>query len=129
YYRVFAINGPYESSIAGPVQVIMPGTPPTNFGGAPNGPYGLTVTQSTTSSISLAFTDNASNETGFLVERSSTGQNGPFTQVATLGPAAGTGSLVTYTDPNLTQTTTYWYRVSAINGTYSSSIAGPVSGT
>jgi len=49
---------------------------------APSAPTGLTATANSTSQINLTWTDNANNETGYLVEQSSNGSS--FTQVASL---------------------------------------------
>ena len=59
---------------------------------APAAPTGLTATLDTTvPQVNLAWTDNATNETGYVVERSDNG--GAFTLIATL-PA----DIVSYTD-------------------------------
>ena len=57
--------------------------------------------------ITLSWTDNSNDETGFKVERSTDGVT--FTQIATTTSA-------TYTDGNLTTGRTYHYRVRAYNG-------------
>jgi uncharacterized delta-60 repeat protein len=129
YYRVFAVNGPYQSSINGPVAVTTPGSPLTNPGGAPNGPFGLSVIHATPSSISLAFTDYATNETGFVIRRSTSPFGSPFLPVATLPPSAGSGGTVTFTDTGLPPGATYWYEVYAVNGPYQSSHNGPIMAT
>jgi hypothetical protein len=94
------------------------GTPPT----PPIAPSALAVTSVTSSSISLSWTDNASNESGFAVERSSDGTN--FTQVATLGANASS-----YTGSGLASNTTYWFRVRAYNSAGSSAYTAVVSAT
>jgi hypothetical protein len=137
-YTVNAVNGPYQSSTAGPVSVTTPttaggSTPPggggvTNPGGPPNGPYALLLGATGPNSVQISFVDNSSNETGFVIERA-TGASGPFTQVATLPPASGVHSTVTYTDSTDAPATTYFYRAYAVNGIYQSSIAGPMSVT
>ncbi|MGE5609827.1 MAG: PA14 domain-containing protein, partial [Bacillota bacterium] len=62
----------------------------------------------------LTWVDNASNETGFVLERS-TSPN--FTNVTTVNLPADT---TTYTDTNVTVGTTYYYRLKAVNGAGSS---------
>ncbi len=57
--------------------------------------------------MSLAWLDNAANETGFYVERSTDGGT-TWTRVATLAANA-----TTYTNSGLTRRKTYWYRVQA----------------
>jgi hypothetical protein len=61
----------------------------------------------------LSWTDNATNETGFVIERSDNG--GSFTQIAARGPRAGTGT-TTLTTNSLVPGHTYTYRVAAYQG-------------
>jgi len=75
----------------------------------PAAPGGLTATAVSSSQINLAWTDNSSNETNFVVARA-TASAGPFTDVATL--AANTTS---YSDTGLVAATTYYYVVRARN--------------
>ncbi len=76
---------------------------------APNAPTGLSASAQSSSSIKLSWTDNATDESGFKLERSLDGQS--FSQIATLGENA-TG----FTDTGLNASTTYYYRVRAYNG-------------
>jgi hypothetical protein len=63
--------------------------------------------------VGLTWRDNAVNESGFVVERSS--DNGQtFTTVGTPGPRNNTGN-VTFTDTTVTQGSSYVYRVTAVN--------------
>jgi hypothetical protein len=63
----------------------------------------------------LTWTDNSLNETSFTVQRANTAA-GPWTTLATLPPAVGTGSTVTYTDASFkSNQTPYYYRVFASN--------------
>jgi len=69
---------------------------------------GLTAAAPTAYQVNLAWTDNATNETGFLVER----LNGAVYQtVATLGAGVSV-----YSDPTVQPGTAYSYRVVAFNG-------------
>ncbi|MCL2645479.1 MAG: discoidin domain-containing protein [Phycisphaerales bacterium] len=77
-------------------------------GTAPFAPSALACTVATTSMIHLTWTDNSSNETGFVVERSTDGIN--FSQVATLAK-----NTTSYDDTDLVTDSSYWYRVKAIN--------------
>jgi hypothetical protein len=70
--------------------------PPTNLSGV-----------ATASLVSLAWTDNSDNESGFQVERAPSGA-GDFTQIATTGPG-----VAAYVDQAVTEGTSYDYRVRA----------------
>ncbi len=76
----------------------------------PAAPTGLTATLSGFTSVVLSWKDNAENETRYRVERR-VGSEGSFAEIAVLeGSFAGT---VTYTDENLSERTSYQYRVRA----------------
>jgi hypothetical protein len=60
-------------------------------------------------SLRLSWVDNSQNENGFDVERKA-GTNGVFSTVVTLG-----SNVTSYTDANLSDSTTYCYRVRAFN--------------
>ena len=80
----------------------------------PNAPTGLAASATSASRIALTWTDNATNETGFRVERApdNGGVPGAFAVIATLGTDAAS-----FTDSGLASSAAYWYRVSAYNGT------------
>ncbi len=81
-------------------------------------PTGLTVTNTTSHSIGLSWTDVATNETAYKVQRS-TAVDGPFIDLITnLDP-----NTEDYIDIGLLAGTTYYYRVFALNGSDSSSSA------
>ncbi len=89
-------------------------TPPA----APADPTGLSFSGVTVSSMTLNWTDNATNETGYLIYRSLDNSN--FTLVTSL--AANSTS---YTATGLTPNTTYYWRVYAVNeGRLSSALSG-----
>jgi len=75
-------------------------------------PTNLTATLQAGPRVSLTWRDNATNETGFNVERSTDGVT--FVQIATAPARNNTGN-VTYVDTTVTLGTTYTYRVSAVN--------------
>ena len=75
----------------------------------PDGPSNLTVGQVNKSAITINWQDNASNEQGFYVQRS-TDAGATWTQIATTG-----ADVMTYKNEGLTRKTTYWYRVQAYN--------------
>lgn len=83
-------------------------------GGPPEAPSGLQAQATSTSEISLAWTDNSSNETGFRIERRTV--DGTFQEVATAG-AGATGAAV----PGMSPSTFYLFRVRAAgaDGTFS----------
>jgi len=86
----------------------------------PAAPSALSATAASSSAINLKWTDNATNETGYVVQRSTDGTN--FTQVATL--AAGTSS---YSNSGLAAATTYYFRVRAYNGAGNSAFSNTAS--
>jgi hypothetical protein len=59
--------------------------------------------------LTLTWTDKATNETGYRVERK-TGSTGTYSQIAVLG-----ANSISYVDPSLAGSTTYCYRVRAYN--------------
>ena len=75
-------------------------------------PSGLTATVTNNYTIQLNWTDNANNETGYLIERSTTSSNSGFRALK----FGGTGpDAVSFEDDQLTANTDYWYRVKASN--------------
>jgi YD repeat-containing protein len=90
---------------------------------APAAPSNLTATADSTSQITLRWTDNSNNETGFKVERSTDG-GATFSLLATVG-----AEVASYPNSGLTANTTYFYRVKATNGVGDSSPSNTVSAT
>lgn len=74
-------------------------------------PTGLTATLG--SGVVLNWTDNASNEMGYIIERSSTSASSGFRALENGGTA---DNVSTYTDLSVSANTTYYYRVKASNG-------------
>ena len=97
--------------------------PSTGAETAPAAPSNLTAAASGKRAIQLNWTDNASNETGFLVERA-TSAAGPFAQVATVG-----ANVTSYKNSGLVSRTTYFYRVRATNAVGSSPYSNTASAT
>lgn len=62
------------------------------------------------SGLTLTFTDNSSNETGFLIERSTTSATDGFIPIGGVAP-----NVTTFLDPTTTAFSTYYYRVKASN--------------
>jgi hypothetical protein len=80
---------------------------------APNAPTNLTASAVSSSQINLTWTDNASNETGYLVERSTNGTT--FSTVTTLGANA-----TSYSNTGLAASTQYTYQVTAVGSSANS---------
>jgi aryl-phospho-beta-D-glucosidase BglC (GH1 family) len=99
-----------------------PALPPPGAG--PNAPSDLTASATSSSQISLTWTDNATNEDGFELDRAT---NSTFTNglVTTTLAANTTSSTVS----GLTAGTTYYFRVRAVNRTGSSAYSGTASAT
>ena len=89
----------------------------------PAAPTGLTATAASSSAIDLAWIDNATNETGYTVERS---PDGATWTAVTSALAAGTTS---YRDTGLAPSTTYKYRVKATNAAGSSPYSNTATAT
>ena len=100
--------------------VVTSAAPPA---GAPAAPSALTATAATATSVTLGWTDNASNETGFNIERK-TGPTGTWSQIATTG-----SNVATYTSTALTSGTQYFYRVRATNATADSAYSNEANAT
>ncbi|VGO15086.1 hypothetical protein PDESU_03666 [Pontiella desulfatans] len=81
---------------------------PVSVSSAPDAPTNLTATAASTSAINLSWADASSNEDGFYIERGA--DTNSFAVIAT--NAANT---TVYADSGLTDSTEYWYRVSAFN--------------
>jgi fibronectin type 3 domain-containing protein len=102
FYRVTAFNTAGSSAFSNTASASTPQS-------IPIAPGNLTATPVSVSQINLAWSDNSSNETGFVLERAPA-SGGPWLQVATFGPGA-----VSYANTGLSSSTTYFYRVRAYN--------------
>ena len=99
HYRVRATNGAGPSAWSNVANAQTTGT-------APAAPTNLTATAVSSTQINLAWTDNASNETGFAIERSPDGTT--FAPLATVA-----ANVTTHANTGLAVATTYYYRVRA----------------
>jgi subtilisin family serine protease len=76
---------------------------------APDAPGGLEVEAVSAAQIDLSWIDNASDESGFKIERATLSE-GPYHHIMTVGPNAES-----YNDVGLSELTTYYYKVRAFN--------------
>jgi LmbE family N-acetylglucosaminyl deacetylase len=117
WYRVCAYNLGGCSAYSNQLSITTPLS-------KPNAPTGLIVTSTTSTSIVLSWADNATDETGYLVERApdNAGVAGTFAQIS-----SRSANTTTYTNTGLASSTTYWYRVRAAgptNSDYSNIVSG-----
>ena len=114
-YRVVAANtagygGAFPSLTAQSYSAPMGVNRPTT---APAAPTSLTATLQTGPQARLQWVDNASNESGFVIERAPSAA-GPFVRIAVAAARTGTGP-ASYVDTTIAPGTPYWYRVAAVN--------------
>ena len=105
------------------IRSLYPATASSSSGQPPATPSGLVASvnpSSPTSSLALSWADNANNETGYSVERSTDGRS--FAQIGQAG--ANTGA---WSDTALNGGTTYYYRVRAFNGSGNSAYSNVAS--
>ena len=95
----------------------------TTLPNPPAAPSGLTASAVSQTQINLAWTDNSSNESNFIVARSTT-SGGPYTDIVTLG-----ANVTSYNDTGLSANTTYYYVVRASNAGGSSANSAQASAT
>ena len=119
YYRVRAINASGNSTYTS----VENDTTSAGGGSAPTAPSGLAFGSITSSSIQISWTDNSSDENGFEVERSPNGTSG-WTTITTTAPNS-----VNYTNSGLSPSTTYYYRVRAVNASGNSAYTSVASDT
>ena len=104
-YRVRAYNAAGDSDYSNAATAVTQAAP-----ALPAAPSNLIATAVSKSQINLTWTDNASNESGFYVERCKGATCTNFTRIATLG-----ANVTSYANTKLTANTTYRYRVQAYN--------------
>ena len=112
-YRVRAINGVVFSDFSNIISVTTGQT-------APAAPGNLTVVSANGNSVSLSWKDNSSNESGFEIQRLNS--SGTLEKSVSIG-----ANSTSYTDNGLQSSTTYSYRVRAINTAGNSSFSNTVS--
>jgi fibronectin type 3 domain-containing protein len=109
YYRIRATKGAVTSAWVN--ATIFPFVPTV-----PAAPSQLQILSVTRNSVTVSFADNANNEGGFTVMRST---NSNFTQNPTsfnVAASAGIGGTVTYTFTGLIANQRYYFRVRSFNG-------------
>ena len=90
---------------------------PTGADNSPLAPTNLSVSYASNTSLSLTWSDNATDETGYEIDRSLTGADG-WSNVTTTAANA-----TSYTDTGLTVDTEYFYRIRALGSSGDSAYA------
>jgi hypothetical protein len=99
----FKVNdGGLDSAVATVTIIVQAAT------GVPPSPSGLTASTVSSSQIHLAWVDNANNEDGFKIERSTNGST--WSEIGTVGR-----NVVSYSATGLSANKTYYFRVRAFN--------------
>ena len=119
FYRIRASNGAGNSAASNEASA----TTQAASANPPAAPSNLSATASSSSQINLTWLDNATDETGYVVERSTTSGSG-FANIATLGANA-----TSFTNTGLAASTTYFYRVRASNSAGNSAASNEASAT
>lgn len=130
---VLALSFGCSSPKQTPPSVGSSGSPSSGSGGGSSTPGGTTTTivapstpaatGTSSSAISVTWVDNSNNETGFNIYRSST-SNGTFVLV---GAVAANTQL--YNNTGLSSNTTYYYKITATDGTLESAATVEAAGT
>jgi len=117
YYRVRATNSIGNSAFTNVVKVA------TAKGQLPVAPTNLATGTVTRTSVALTWTDNATNEASFVIERAT---NAAFTK-GKASATVKTPNLTSYTRTGLKRNTTYYFRVAAKNAAGNSAYSNVVS--
>jgi len=112
-YQVRATGSSGDSAGSNILTVAVPLAPPA-------APTNLIASTVSFNSVTLAWTDNAGNESSYLIERQAPGETG-FTQIQQVGAGA-----TTYIDPTVAASSIYSYRVRASNGAGNSAYSNAV---
>jgi hypothetical protein len=103
YYEVLATNAGGNSPPSTSAKATTPVAPPA-------APSNVTAVATSSTQVNLSWTNNATNQQGFRVQRSSNAGS-TWSQIAQVG-----ANTTTYTDTHASGGTTYLYRVFAYNG-------------
>lgn len=118
-YRVRAYNQAGDSDFSNTAGTETPATP-----AVPAAPTSLIAVAVSKSQINLTWTDNASNETGFYIDRCKGSTCTNFSRIATVG-----ANVTLFNNIGLNKGTTYRYRVSAYNASGVSAYSNIASAT
>ena len=118
-YRVRAYNVAGNSAYSNTASAVTLAAP-----AVPNAPTNLIATVISKSQINLNWADNATNETGFYIERCKGSTCTNFTRIATVG-----ANVTSYANTGLAKNTTYRYRVQAYNASGISAYSNIVTAT
>jgi hypothetical protein len=77
-------------------------------------PSTMSATVQSGPAVAVSARDNATNETGFVLERAATAA-GPWVQIATAPALKSSGGTVSFLDANVVLASSYAYRVGAVN--------------
>jgi fibronectin type 3 domain-containing protein len=116
YYRIRATNGTIDSDYSNAPSA-------TTLLNAPVPPSNLAITSVVSNQVTLSWSDNSNNETGFKIQRK-TGVSGTYATIRTTA-----SNITSYTDSGLADGTLYYYRVCATNATGDSAFSNEASGT
>jgi hypothetical protein len=115
WYRVRAYNADTTSDYSGEKGI-------TTLSNIPAAPSGLTITALLQSKITISWTDNSGDESGFNVQRK-TGATGTYSTIATTA-----ANVTSRDDTAVTDGTLYYYRVNATNAAGESAFSNEVNG-
>jgi fibronectin type 3 domain-containing protein len=116
WYRVRAYNAYTTSAYSNE-------TSATTWCNIPAPPSGLTITSILSNKVSLSWTDNSGDETGFKIQRK-TGATGMYANIKTTA-----ANVTAYNDTAVIDGTLYYYRVCATNGAGDSAFSNEAIGT
>lgn len=118
YYRIRASNATGASNPGN-----VAGTSTLSGGGGLIAPGNLRATAISSSQINLSWTDYATTETGFKIERASSA-GGPWTQIATTS-----ANVTSYANTGLGASSTFYYRVRAYDASSHTAYSAVASAT
>jgi uncharacterized ParB-like nuclease family protein len=110
YYRIQVVNGAITGDLSAQVTART-----LSSASAPSSPYGLKATADSPNAVTLTWTDNSTNEDGFIIERSGNPAT-IWTEISRVDY-----NITGHTDPTVQPDTSYSYRVRAWNAAGASS--------